>query len=895
MTYPAATGAPEEAALRRVATLVAEGVSAADLLSAVAEEVAHVLDVPTVMLARYEPEPAIVVLAAVNDPIFAAGTHWPLDGPSVSRLVFETGQPARIDDYAGLDGAIAEAVRRSPSETTIGAPIVVDGRVWGVLTISGRRGDGLGGETHERLSAVTELVAVAISNAASRARLERLADEQAALRRIATQIAEGVTMAELGAAVLAEVTEVLSVPAAWLVKYEPGDTVTVLASRNDPTFPPGSTWPLDGESASSEIKRTGAPVRIDDYSGLDGTLAANTRESGIRSVAGVPVVVDGAVWGCVCVGTGESADLPADTATRLDDFTQLVATAIANTDSRDRMRRLADEQAALHRVARLVARGAKPGELFSAVSAEVSRLLDLARIEMVRYDTDGSGTVIGATGEHPFPVGSRWTFDGPSIMERVFRTGLMTRIDDYRELPGRVAEVARGAGVQAAIGAPIAVDGATWGAFIAMSTTPEPIPKGAEVRLALFAELIATAVDNLQAHDDLRGLADEQAALRRVATLVAEGARAEELFSAVATEVADLLDVPAALLDRFEPDRSAFTLAVARDPGWTRADGILEVGIRWPPQPGSLTGMLHEVGRAVRIDDTASLSPSLAETWRVAGIGAGCAAPIVVDGTLWGALRVYTREGSSAPSDTEARLGGFTELVATAVSNAAARAELNASRARIVAAGDDARRRIERDLHDGTQQRLIALGLDLQRIRALIAADPTDAVKGLVHVEDDLQAVLEEIRDLSSSLHPPLLSRRGFVPALRALARRSPIPVDIDVELRDRPPAEIETALYYLASEVITNAIKYSQASTISIVVETDHAGAPFGVGLDGRRPLGDLHATITDDGVGGADVDGGSGLTGLIDRVDALGGRFTLDSPAGRGTRISVVLPLGP
>jgi Transcriptional regulator containing GAF, AAA-type ATPase, and DNA binding domains len=378
----------------------------------------------------------------------------------------------------------------------------------------------------------------------------------------------------------------------------------------------------------------------------------NTRESGIRSVAGVPVIVDGAVWGCICVGTGERADLPADTATRLDDFTQLVATAIANTDSRDRMRRLADEQAALHRVARLVARGVQPEELFSAVSAEVSRLLDLAA------DRDGalrhrrSGTVIGATGDHPFPVGSRWTFDGPSIMERVFRTGLMTRIDDYRELPGRVAEVARAAGVQAAIGAPIAVDGATWGAFIAMSTTPEPIPKGAEVRLALFAELIATAVDNLQAHDDLRDLANEQAALRRVATLVAEGATAEELFSAVATEVADLLDVPAALLDRFDPDRTAVTVAVARDPGWTKAKGILEVGTRWPPQPGSLTAMLHEVGRAVRMDDTALLSPSLAETWRSPASGPAAqrrSSSTAPSGAPCASTRVKARRRRSTP------------------------------------------------------------------------------------------------------------------------------------------------------------------------------------------------------------------------------------------------------
>jgi signal transduction histidine kinase len=250
---------------------------------------------------------------------------------------------------------------------------------------------------------------------------------------------------------------------------------------------------------------------------------------------------------------------------------------------------------------------------------------------------------------------------------------------------------------------------------------------------------------------------------------------------------------------------------------------------------------------------------------------------------------------AALPAGLVVRLTRFTELVATAVSNATARADLIESRARLVAAGDEARRRIERDLHDGTQQRLIALGLDLQRIRGLLRTDPGAAAEGLEHTQEDLEVLLEEVRQLSSSLHPPLLSLRGFVPALRSLARRSSIPVDIDVELRDRPPPAIESALYYVASEAITNAMKHSQATTISVIVETDHVGWPFGIGIDGRRTPGKIYATIVDDGVGGADVTAGSGLSGLVDRVDALGGRFTLDSVPGNGTRISVVLPLDP
>jgi GAF domain-containing protein len=1058
--------AEEQAALRRVATLVASGATAGDVFAAVAGEVAHVLDVPTVMLARYTPGPAITVLASLNEPSFVAGSRWPLDGPSVSATVLETGRPARIDDYSTLPGSIPAGVRSSGGGSTAGAPIIADGAMWGVLTAGTRSGEFLPADLEGRLAAFSELVAIAISNAAALDWLQALADEQAALRRIATLIAEGASTSALGATVLEEVARVLDVPAGWLVRYEPGDTITIVASLNDPTFEPGTSWPLDGDSVSSRIRNTGNSARVDDYSGLPGTLSAKTRESGVSSVAGAPVVVDGAVWGAVCVGT-TSGRLPADTETRLRDFTELVATAISNTESRDGLRKLLQEQAALHRVATLVAQEVSPSEVFAVVAEEVSRLFDLPWVELARYNDDNSGTVIGAAGDHPFPVGSTWPLDGPSIMQLVCRTERPARIEDYGELPGSIAEVARTAGIRGAIGAPVMVDGAVWGSFIAIATTDSALPPGAEERLGLFAELIATAISNVEARDDLRSLAaeqaalrrvavlvaegadpesvfeavcieagqligaasvnlsryttdgfnetiagwslrdvhlppgvrfpitpdtlagkitqaraparvdnwaeatselarlvhargarssvgapvivegrvwgalaaatdqeeplpgdtelrlasftdliatavsdseardserrllEEQAALRRVATLVAEGAGRDQLFSAVATEVAQLLHVSGAVLDRFEPDRTAVTLAVSYDPGWEAAQGVLEVGTRWPPDAGSLAAMLLETGRPERVDDPASTGGGIAERWQAAHIGSAVAAPITVDGTLWGAIRVFSREDSALPRETEARLEGFTGLVATAVSNATSREALIASRARIVAAGDEARRRIERDLHDGTQQRLIALGLDLQRVRAQMPADPAGAADGLGRMQDDLHGLLEEIRELSSSLHPPLLSRRGFVPALRALARRSPIPVDIDVELRDRPPPAIETALYYVASEALTNAIKHSEASAISVIVETDHLGWPFGIGLDGRRGVASsssskLYATITDDGVGGADASAGSGLSGLTDRVDALGGRLTIDSPPGLGTRISIVLPLG-
>src|SRR4029077_7708094 len=201
-----------------------------------------------------------------------------------------------------------------------------------------------------------------------------------------------------------------------------------------------------------------------------------------------------------------------------------------------------------------VAGAASPDDILAAVAEEVARLFGLPRIEMVRYEGDGAGIVIGASGDHPFPVGSRWTLDGPSIMASVLESGRPARIDDYETLPGTIAEVARGAGFRSAIGAPIVVDGHTWGTIIAISTMLDPIPEGSETRLSQFTELVATAVSNLQARDDLRGLADEQAALHRVATLVAEGATPEELFAAVASEAAQVLHVAAASLERYEAD-----------------------------------------------------------------------------------------------------------------------------------------------------------------------------------------------------------------------------------------------------------------------------------------------------------------------------------------------------
>jgi signal transduction histidine kinase len=290
--------------------------------------------------------------------------------------------------------------------------------------------------------------------------------------------------------------------------------------------------------------------------------------------------------------------------------------------------------------------------------------------------------------------------------------------------------------------------------------------------------------------------------------------------------------------------------------------------------------MVKRSGGPARLDSYDGAVSELATLVRDRGLRSSVAAPVFVGGQLWGALVASTDADELLPPDTDVQLARFTELIATAVSNAATRSELIASRARIVAAGDEERRRIERNLHDGTQQRLLALALDVQAVEATIPAVEREAHENLERIVHELEAVHEEVRELSRGLHPALLTRAGLRPSLRLLARRSPIPVELRIDVGERPPLSIETAVYYVVSEEITNAIKHSQAAKITVAVVSRE---------------NELRASIVDDGIGGADSGVGSGLVGLADRIEALGGRVALESPVGAGTTISVELPLVP
>jgi signal transduction histidine kinase len=369
----------------------------------------------------------------------------------------------------------------------------------------------------------------------------------------------------------------------------------------------------------------------------------------------------------------------------------------------------------------------------------------------------------------------------------------------------------------------------------------------------------------------LRQLADEQAALRRVATLVARGAAPEEVFAAVAEEVGRLLPVDRASMGRYEPDGTSTILAA-----WGTASEHFPVGTRFSLGGHDFATLVSKTGRPARIDNPAdSARGPLAVPVRAAGIRSAVGVPVIVEGRLWGVVAASSRLEQPLPPDTETRLASFTELVATAIANADSRAELIASRARIVAAADETRRRIERDLHDGTQQQLVTLMLDLSQVQA---DAPPELEDDLSRIAEQVSDVLDQVREISRGIHPAILSEGGLRPALKALARRSAVLVELDLRTGRRLPDPVEVAAYYAVSEALANAAKHASAAAVHI--ELDAPGAT-------------LRLTIRDDGLGGADPARGSGLTGLRDRIEAVGGTFNVTSPAGGGTTLLIEIPV--
>ena len=425
----------------------------------------------------------------------------------------------------------------------------------------------------------------------------------------------------------------------------------------------------------------------------------------------------------------------------------------------------------------------------------------------------------------------------------------------------------RSYGLAAAVAAPVTVAGAVWGMLTATSTARATPARPPNARLEQFAQLVAAAVGNSQARTELTALADEQAALRRVAELVARGAPPQRRSSSPSRAEASALlgDLPVALM--LYDDSGAVVVATCNCPA--------PVGLHVPFSAGTAIDGMFRTGRPAHVD-TYEDTP-LADVTREAGIASTTAVPITVEGRVRAALVVEHRRPDD-PAGIETRLAQFAELAAVAIANAEMHAKLIASRARVVATADETRRRLQRDVHDGAQQRLVHALIALKMARNAVEAGSAAAElveEALTHVE----RASSELRDIVRGILPTSLTHGGLRVGLESLVGDLALPVDVHITT-PRLPAALETTAYFIVAEALTNVVKHSQAREVVLNVD-----------LDGDT----LVVEVRDDGVGGADSARGTGLTGLVDRVDAARGTLTISSPPGGGTAVHAELPVGP
>ena len=369
----------------------------------------------------------------------------------------------------------------------------------------------------------------------------------------------------------------------------------------------------------------------------------------------------------------------------------------------------------------------------------------------------------------------------------------------------------------------------------------------------------------------LAHLAAEQAAFRQVAMLVAHAVPEQQLFAAAAEEAGRLTGADYVRIGRYQSGNLVDIAAWRRVPGTFGAGGRLPLILH-------LSRAVSRADRWAPMQDIADACGPLADDARAHGVRSAAVHPIRSGGRTWGVLLTGSTTRWAPRACARKCEDSFANLLGAALSNAENLAALTASRARVLAAADDARRQIERDLHDGAQQRLVSLALAVRTAQAALPPASGRLADELASVADGLTSALDDLRELARGIHPSILSEGGLVPALKALARRSIVPVQLDVQNAARLPQQVEVAAYYLISEALTNAAKHSNASVV-------HVGAQI---------IGNvLHLRVRDDGDGGADPALGSGLMGLKDRVEALGGTITIHSPAGAGTSLDADLPL--
>ena len=700
--------------------------------------------------------------------------------------------------------------------------------------------------------------------------------ERAALGAAAALIAAGASPRDLLDTVARYAAQLLSAEYVSILQFPAGELVEVRAAwaaTHNPTVMLDA-WSLSDDQVTRRLLSGGTSVREEAWDQVNDPVGTALRQRfGVRASVGVPVALEGRVWGALFVHSTRAA-LPDDAERRLEPFGRLIAASVGNSETRKALRELLDEQAALRRVAEAVARSVPPYDVFAVVAEELGRLFKVRAAKLLRYNSDETGTFVASWGPllAGTPTGTTVPTSGATVAGLILATGLPARLDEITTEAGSPETILGSVGLRSAAGAPIVVGSRLWGALIVGSDDVQPLPPDTEARIAKFAELVSLAMSNVEAHAELQSLLDEQAALRRVATTVARGDW-PTILTTILDEAVALSAVDGAAMLRFEPDDTVTVMSGSGEP-----DMGGYVGARIPLAGENPAASVRRDGGSARQDSWERATGQLAEMTRAAGITGSVAVPIRVENKLWGVIVVVTLSTDRLPADTESRMAQFAELVATAIGNLESRTALVESRARIVHTVDETRRRLERDLHDGIQQRLVALQLELARIRAIVP--PTfDALRsGIDGVRVQIGESLESLRELSRGIHPAIVSVGGLAPALRGLIRRSPVPASVRVKAVPPLSPSVEVAAYFVVSEALANAAKHARASTV--LVEVSHAD-------------GYLHVTVRDDGHGGADLEGGTGLIGLTDRLEALGGTMVITSPRGHGTTIIAMLPI--
>jgi len=855
------TVSDELAALQRISPMVASDHPPREIFEAVAREMAQLTNADAAWLVHFDVGDSIMLLG-IWPPVDRSrpiGTRQELSDEL--RLARDAAVPYRVDTLnPDAVGPFVEEALRLGIVSSLGVPIFLHGQVWGLGAVTLHRQESFS-EGHEgSLEWFLGLVAPALGSSQALAEMRHADDGQLAFSRVAELASRDSATDELFGAIALEASRITQGTSVTLVRFgEDGTEATVLASSGG-HIEAAVTFPVTDESIVGRAARSRRPVRIDDYSVGSTEGAAGRLE--VRAAVAVPVTIENESWG-VLAGFSDDAILPPDAERWLSLFAKIGSAGISSWQAHGELRAMSDEQTALLRVAGLVARRKDETELFDAVAEEASGLLGDVATVLAHLDGDRTLRVVASHGQL-VPVGALLEIpeDDNGTAAQILRTMRSARVDN-RDAHLSAVKSDRASGAGSRVSVPVIVGGRLWGMLSAVDES-RTLPPWTERRLEKFAEFVAAAIATNEARSSMEQLAEEQASLLRVAEAVARGMPLQDVFAMIALEASNVLDQVATSLMKYDAQGVATVVSGWRSPA--------PVGLQVPPDAHGIGDVFRTV-RTIRVESFEGTN--LAHVASTLGVLSGVAVPIAVEGRIWGTLTASS-SGPPLAAEVEERLERFAALAAVAIANAQNKEQLVASRARVQAAADEARRRVQRDVHDGAQQQLIQTVLALKM--ALAAAKRGDTAADLMAEALGYAArATSELRDLVHGILPVSLSRGGLRAGLESLIRNLPIPVELDFDA-PRCPSETEVTAYFVIAESLTNVVKHAGANRIEV-----------GVRIEGDR----LVVTIVDDGIGGADPDRGSGLIGLNDRLQALGGELSIESPSGEGTSVRAALPV--